>query len=83
MPHFKFSRGYYDQFYIPVQVDVSIQKPLLLENPQIVVATPVRALLHLKSSNLSLKKSLDMLVIDEADLMFSLGYENEVKEVLK
>ncbi|CAK9187251.1 unnamed protein product, partial [Ilex paraguariensis] len=64
------------------QVDVSIQKPLLLENPQIVVATPVRALLHLKSSNLSLKKSLDMLVIDEADLMFSLGYENEVKEVL-
>lgn len=65
------------------QVDASIQKPLLLENPHIIVATPVRALLHLKSNNLSLKKSLEMLVIDEADLMFSLGYENDVKDVLK
>ncbi|KAK7574293.1 hypothetical protein V9T40_011484 [Parthenolecanium corni] len=68
---------------ISPQVDASIQKPLLLENPHIIVATPVRALLHLKSNNLSLKKSLEMLVIDEADLMFSLGYENDVKDVLK
>lgn len=65
------------------KVDLSCQKPLLLENPHIVVATPVRALLHLKSKNLSLKNSLEMLVIDEADLMFSLGYENDVKDVLK
>ncbi len=56
---------------------------MLVDQPDIIVATPVRALLHMKSENLSLKNSLEMLVIDEADLMLSSGYEEEVKEVLK
>lgn len=62
---------------------MAAQRPLLTEKPDIVVATPARALLHLKAKSLTLVHSLEMLVIDEADLMFSFGYEVDVKEVLK
>ncbi|XP_044737498.1 probable ATP-dependent RNA helicase DDX56 [Chrysoperla carnea] len=68
---------------ISQQVDVNIQKPLLMDKPDIVVSTPARALKHLKAGNLKLKDSLETLIVDEADLVFSFGYENEVKEVLK
>ncbi|XP_018576397.1 probable ATP-dependent RNA helicase DDX56 [Anoplophora glabripennis] len=64
------------------QVDLNVQKPLLVEKPDIVVGTPSRILQHLKAGNLSLRKSLEILVIDEADLVFSFGYEAEVKELL-
>lgn len=37
---------------------------------------------HLKVGNLKLKKSLEMIVIDEADLVFSFGYEEELKELM-
>lgn len=40
-------------------------------------------MLHIKAKTLSLKQSMEMLVIDEADLMFSLGFENDIKEVLQ
>lgn len=68
---------------ISPQVDVSIQKPLVVSLPHIVVGTPARAVLHIKAKNLYLKNTLEMLIIDEADLMFSFGYEDDVKEVLK
>jgi Superfamily II DNA and RNA helicases len=55
----------------------------LVERPDIVVSTPLRALTHLKAQNLNLKDSLEVLVVDEADLIFSFGYESEVKEVLR
>ncbi|KAG8235867.1 hypothetical protein J437_LFUL016474 [Ladona fulva] len=67
---------------ISSQVELSAQRPLLMELPDVVIATPARALLHLKAKNLQLKDSLEILVIDEADLVFSFGYENDVKEVL-
>lgn len=67
---------------ISPQVELSIQKPLLNENPDIVVTTPGRALQHVKAKNLNVKKSLQTLIIDEADLMFSFGYEDEVKNLL-
>lgn len=63
-------------------MDLNIQKPLLVEKPDIVVGTPSRALQHLKAENLNLKKSLEILIIDEADLVFSFGYEDEVKDLL-
>ncbi|XP_054259004.1 probable ATP-dependent RNA helicase DDX56 [Macrosteles quadrilineatus] len=68
---------------ISPQVEVVAQKPLLVERPDVVIATPARALLHLNTKSLSITNSLEMLVIDEADLMFSFGYEDDVKEVLK
>ncbi|CAG9856712.1 unnamed protein product [Phyllotreta striolata] len=68
---------------ISQQVDLNVQKPLLVEKPDIVVGTPGRALQHLNAGNLTLKKSLDLLVIDEADLVFSFGYEEEMKKVIE
>ncbi|XP_012283540.1 probable ATP-dependent RNA helicase DDX56 [Orussus abietinus] len=64
------------------QVELSAQKPLLAEKPDIVVSTPGRILQHLKANNLNFKRSLDTLIIDEADLIFSFGYEDEVKQLL-
>lgn len=54
---------------IGAQVDLAAQKPLLAENPDVVVGTPGRILQHLKAKNMNVKKSLQTLVIDEADLV--------------
>ncbi|CAG5038286.1 unnamed protein product [Parnassius apollo] len=62
--------------------DMHIQKSLLSDKPDIVVATPSRALAHLKANSMRLKEDLAMLVVDEADLVFSFGYEDEIKELL-
>ncbi|KAK9879462.1 hypothetical protein WA026_006533 [Henosepilachna vigintioctopunctata] len=62
-------------------VALNIQKPLLVEKPDIIVGTPARVLMHLKSGTLDLKDSLEVLVIDEADLIFSFGYKDEVEEI--
>ncbi|CAL7937587.1 unnamed protein product [Xylocopa violacea] len=67
---------------VSLQVDLSAQKPLLAENPDIVIGTPSRLLQHLKAKNMKLKQSLETLIIDEADLIFSFGYETEVKSLL-
>lgn len=56
---------------------------MLTEKPDIVVATPTRALAHIKVGNLNLKQSLELLIIDEADLLFSFGYEDDVKGILR
>ncbi|XP_071866269.1 putative ATP-dependent RNA helicase DDX56 [Bombus fervidus] len=64
------------------QLDLSAQKPLLAERPDIVVGTPSRLLQHLKANNMKLKQSLETLIIDEADLVFSFGYEDEIKSLL-
>jgi len=57
-------------------------KSLLSEKPDIVVATPTRILSHLTKKNLNLKESLELLVIDEADLVFSFGFEEDLKKLL-
>lgn len=54
---------------ISPQVASDIQKSLLTMYPDVVVTTPGRLLMHLKANNLSLKKSLATLIIDEADLV--------------
>ncbi|XP_011865411.1 PREDICTED: probable ATP-dependent RNA helicase DDX56 isoform X2 [Vollenhovia emeryi] len=64
------------------QVDLNAQRLLLSELPDIVVASPTRLLQHLKAKNLTLKYSLDTLIIDEADLLFSFGYEKDMKAAL-
>lgn len=58
------------------------QQPLLVTPPDIIVATPARVMLHLQAKNISLDK-LQIIVVDEADLVFSFGYEVEIKEVVK
>lgn len=54
-----------------------------MEKPDIVVGTPSRILAHLSAGNLSVKETMELLVIDEADLLFSFGYEHDVKKLLE
>ncbi|MGH0127827.1 UNVERIFIED_CONTAM: hypothetical protein FKN15_052461 [Acipenser sinensis] len=53
-----------------------------MEKPDIVVGTPSRVLAQLSAQNLLLRSSLEMLVIDEADLVFSFGFESDLKSLL-
>ena len=57
-------------------------RPLLLECPDIIVGTPSRILGHLDAGNIVLKSSVELVVIDEADLLFSFGYEHDVRSLL-
>jgi len=63
--------------------DVEAVKPLLRDLPDIIVATPGRLAQHIKEGNVELKKSLEFLVIDEADLIFTFGFQNDVKYILE
>ena len=52
-----------------------------MEKPDVVVGTPSRVLIHLTAQNLALQ-NLEVLVVDEADLLFSFGFEADVKNLL-
>lgn len=53
---------------------------LLSDKPDIIIATPSRALALLQSKALSLS-SLESLVIDEADLILSYGHDEDVRQI--
>ncbi|MGH0156218.1 UNVERIFIED_CONTAM: hypothetical protein FKN15_049264 [Acipenser sinensis] len=75
-----------EQFSIPACVlnsELPVHsRPILMEKPDIVVGTPSRVLAQLSAQNLLLRSSLEMLVIDEADLVFSFGFESDLKSLL-
>src|SRR5262245_27128428 len=56
--------------------------PRVQENPDVIVGTPGRLVAHLKEKNLQLTDMLKFVVIDEADLIFSFGYEEDIQELL-
>ncbi|XP_053677266.1 probable ATP-dependent RNA helicase DDX56 [Anopheles nili] len=56
---------------------------LLAERPDIVVSTPARLRTVLTDGTLNVRESLRCVTIDEADLMFSFGFEKDLKAVLK
>ncbi|CAH8839179.1 unnamed protein product [Trichobilharzia szidati] len=60
--------------------DIDQIKPLILENPDIVIGTPSRLMQVLRSGFLSLK-DLRCVVVDEADLIFTFGYEAEIRDL--
>nr|XP_035941127.1 probable ATP-dependent RNA helicase DDX56 isoform X3 [Halichoerus grypus] len=62
--------------------DSASQRAVLMEKPDIVVGTPSRILTHLQQNSLVLRDSLELLVLDEADLLFSFGFEEELKSLL-
>ncbi len=73
---------YYPKILL-LQTEISGQKTLLAAHPDIVIATPSTVLVHLISKRLVLKESLQYFVIDEADLIFSFGFEEDLKSVLQ
>lgn len=64
------------------KVTETVQRSLLAGSPNIVVSTPARAALNLNSSALSLE-DLSHIVIDEADLVLSYGYEEDLQIIAK
>lgn len=64
------------------RVSEAVQRSLLADSPDIVIATPARAASNLDASTVSLE-ILSHLVIDEADLVLSYGYDNDLQNVAK
>ena len=62
------------------QVSDHVQMSLLSDHPSIIVATPSRALHHVNNRNIDVQ-SLKYLVIDEADLVLSYGYEEDLNKL--
>lgn len=61
-------------------VPEAVQRSLLADSPDIVIATPARASLNINSLAFSVS-SLQHLVIDEADLVLSYGYNEDLQNV--
>ncbi|PWY97698.1 DEAD-domain-containing protein [Testicularia cyperi] len=59
-----------------------VQKLLLSEKPDIVIATPSKALAYLQNGALDLRNSLESLAIDEADLILSYGHDANTRSLL-
>ena len=64
-------------------VDMSTQAIALARNPHIVVATPGRLVDHLQNTKGFTLKKLKYLVMDEADRMLSLDFEQELNQILE
>ncbi|XP_058830247.1 probable ATP-dependent RNA helicase DDX56 [Topomyia yanbarensis] len=67
---------------LSAKVEKAAVKHMLADRPDIVVSTPAKLVIQLQNGTLSVKESLQTLVIDEADLMFSFGFENDLKAIL-
>jgi len=59
------------------------QEALLRDRPDVAVATPAGLVSHVRSGSLNLKKSVETLVVDEADLILSFGYADDVTEIMR
>jgi ATP-dependent RNA helicase DDX56/DBP9 len=64
------------------KVSDTVQRSLLADLPDVVIATPGRASLNLNTFALSLDH-LSHLVIDEADLVLSYGYGEDLQNISK
>ena len=68
---------------IAANASEQVQRTVLAENPDLVVATPSRALLHMNASGDALVGKATHLVIDEADLVLSYGYDEDLQGIAK
>jgi len=65
------------------QQDLARQTAMLRDCPDVIVATPAGLLAHIRNGDVNLKESVETLVVDEADLVLSFGYANDITEVMK
>lgn len=65
--------------------DKKVEITKLKEKPTILISTPKKLVDHMKSGNIDLKgqEEVSTLVIDEADLVLSYGYESDVKYLIQ
>lgn len=62
--------------------DIQIQLRSLKRKPQIIVGTPGRIIDHLKRGTLKIDH-IKMLILDEADEMFNMGFREDIDEILE
>jgi len=65
---------------------VEKEEAMLRDKPNILVSTPASLLTHLHHGGVlkdSLRLSIETVVIDEADLILSFGYANDVTDIIK
>lgn len=62
------------------KVSDAVQRSLLSASPDIVVSTPARVWHHMKNSAFSLE-NIKQLVLDEADLVLSYGYDEDLQSI--
>jgi ATP-dependent RNA helicase DDX56/DBP9 len=53
--------------------ELTRQKAMLRDRPDVIVATPAGLLTHVRNGDVQLKESMETLVVDEADLVLSFG----------
>ncbi len=58
------------------------QKQLIRQNPRVVVATPGRLNDHLQQRTITLNE-VDVLVLDEADKMFDMGFKPQIEQIVR
>lgn len=63
--------------------NVNSQAAELKSRPDVIVATPGRLLDHLTNSAGVTLTELDILILDEADRLLDLGFQDEVRELIK
>ncbi|PWY89439.1 DEAD-domain-containing protein [Aspergillus sclerotioniger CBS 115572] len=64
------------------KVSDAVQRTMLADYPDVVISTPARVIANLGNSSLSLE-NLTHLVIDEADLVLSYGYDEDINALSK
>lgn len=57
------------------------QRQMLARGPHIIVSTPGRLMDHIQQKNLTLNR-MKMVVLDEADRMFDIGFMPQIKQIL-
>lgn len=63
-------------------IDMMTQAIALAKKPHVIVATPGRLVDHLENSKGFSLRSLKYLVLDEADRMLSMDFEEEINKIL-
>eukprot|EP01084_Bolivina_argentea_P248285 415283_1 len=59
--------------------NVKAQRARLRDSPNVVISTPSRLVGHLDAGDLELTECLETIVVDEADLVLSFGYRDDMR----